>query len=38
MARLLASKMTELGWIEIVVPVETNMIYYKFTDPTIKTS
>lgn len=38
MARLLASQMQELGWIEIVIPVETNMIFYKFTDPSIKTS
>jgi threonine aldolase len=31
MARELAKKMTELGWIEIVIPVETNIIFFKFT-------
>lgn len=36
MARELSSRMKELGWIDIVVPVETNMIFYRITDPSIK--
>jgi threonine aldolase len=30
-ARVLSKRMTELGWIEIVIPVETNIIFFKFT-------
>lgn len=32
MAVLLAKRLGELGWIEIVKNVETNMIWYKITD------
>jgi threonine aldolase len=32
-ARAIANKMTELGWFEIVVKVETNIVFFKITDP-----
>ena len=35
MARLFAKKLGELDWVKIVRKVETNMVYYEFTDPRV---
>ena len=35
-ARTLAQRLQDLGWIEIIRKVETNMIYFKIIDPSIE--
>lgn len=36
MAILLSEQMVKLGWMEMAVPVQTNMIFFRFTDKRIK--
>lgn len=38
MARTLANKLNELGWLEVTNKIQTNIIYFKITDPKVDPS